>query len=138
MAAVGTCVITQSLDRPVKSVIFDWTSDSSSGAVSGGAALTPFVVSGQIIRITTVPSASAAPTNLYDMVLNDADAVDVAQAFIQNRSTSNTESVAPIMSSIPAGGTLAVGRSIFVDSTLELVISNCGTSKAGKVRVYYL
>jgi hypothetical protein len=128
MAAVGSAVITHQNHRAVKYVQWNWTSDGSTGAVSGGAALTSFSISGQVLRVTTDPGATA-PTDNYDGVINDADGFDVAGGLLANRDTANTESVVPLAD---AGGSLYT-----VDGTLELVISNAGNSKIGTVRLYY-
>ena len=100
----------------------------ASGAVSGGAALTTFAISGEVLRITTDPGATA-PTTLYDAVINDVDGFDVGGGLLANRSATVTESVGPVAN--------ATGSSFFVDGTLELVISNAGNAKVGMVRLYY-
>ena len=70
----GTVVITYSETRsPVRSVTWTWTSDAS-GDVNGTDTKS---LSGRAIRFVTNPGATA-PTDNYDIVVNDVDGADVA------------------------------------------------------------
>lgn len=131
----GSVTITHQDNRSVRQVVFAWTSDAS-GDVSTGAGLTSFSISGEILRITTDPGATA-PTANYDVVINDADGIDIAMGFLANRHTTNSESVVPLASTTLSGNPVASGCPVFVDGTIELVVSNAGNAKQGTVRVYY-
>lgn len=109
---------------------FDWTSDGSGNAtVPSGVP-----VSGTIERIVVVPSASAAPTNLYDVTLTDADSVDVMAGQGANLAASGNSHVCP---GVPLkDGTTTGVVPVCVDSILTLNVSNAGASKSGKIVVY--
>lgn len=109
---------------------FDWVS-----AADGSATLASSIaVSGRIERVVFVPSASAAPTNLYDLTLTDADGVDCLGGQGANLSASATTHVCP---GLPLkDGTTTADYPITVDSVLTLNVTNAGDTKAGKVVVY--
>ena len=72
-AAVGTVTRTvTAANQTVQMISIAWTSDSS-GAVSGNLFT---VAPGYLISAKFVPSASAAPTDAYDVTLVDTDGVD--------------------------------------------------------------
>ena len=109
---------------------FDWVSDGSGNATLPSR----LAVSGEIQRVVFVPSATAAPTSLYDVTLTDADGIDVLAGQGANLSASAASSVCP---GVPLrdGTTVSVSTGV-VDSVLTLNVSNAGASKAGKVIVY--
>lgn len=119
----GSCTVTYGEARPgVKSITWDWVSDAS-GNVSGTDTR---AVSGEALRWVTKPSASVAPTDNYDIVVNDADGADVAAGVLANRDTANTENA------FPAAGTFHAFA-----GPLSLVVSNAGNAKAGTLTMYY-
>lgn len=77
--------------RTIKKCSLTWTS-SSGGAVSGTALKT---LSGEIVRVIIKPSASAAPTALYDVTLLDADSIDVLQGLGYDCSATATRQIIP-------------------------------------------
>lgn len=124
MAAAGSATLTEITHKPIKKIKFAWTCDAS-GNVSGGAALSTKIYNGKIIAFQTIPAGGGnAPTDNYDIVLNDADGVDVLLGAGQNRDTANTESVAD------------ASLGAVVESTLELVVSNAGNAKQGTAYVF--
>lgn len=109
---------------------FDWVSDAGGAATLASG--TP--VSGTIERIVIVPSASAAPTNLYDITLTDEDGIDVLAGQGANLSSSAASHVCP---GVPLkDGTTTSAVPIVVDGTLTLNVTNAGDTKAGSVAVY--
>ena len=119
----GSVTISYSEHATVKYVQWDWTSDSS-GDVSGTDTK---VISGVPLRFATNPSATAPSAN-YDIVINDADGLDIAAGGLGNRHTSNSEHVIP-------GGDADPGAAF--NGALSLVVSNAGDSKIGKLVMYY-
>lgn len=118
----GTVVITYSEARPgIRSVKWAWTSDAS-GDVSGTDTK---AISGQALRWVTNPG-STAPTDNYDIVVNDIDGADVAGGVLANRDTANTEAAYP-----------AADTYHCFDGPLSLVISAAGDSKVGTLTMYY-
>ena len=109
---------------------FEWVSDGSGNAALPSA----LPVSGQIVRVVSVPSASAAPTANYDVTLTDADGVDVLAGQGANLSATLSANVCP-GTPLKDGTTTSV-LPLVVDSILTLNVSNAGDSKAGKVVIY--
>ena len=106
----------------VKKIKCAWTSDDSTGAVSG---TTTYTYSGRIIGAITVPgAAAAAPTDNYDIAVNDSDSVDIALGALANRDTANTEFVAEASMAGIASGTITVA------------VTNAGNSKTGTLYLF--
>ena len=119
----GSIVFSDSKLRSVRKFTLAWVSDAS-GDVNG--VLTK-PLSGIIHRITVVPDGGGtAPTTLYDVVLNDTEGVDLLNGKGANLSATVTTSVSPDFT----GGNLAF------DDALDLVVSNAGNAKGGKVILY--
>lgn len=131
--AAGTCTVTEppKVDKghSVK-ITFSWTSDSN-GDVSASAARTTYEYEGYIVRVVTDPDDTDAPTDDYDIDIQDDDACDVLGAAGDNRDTANVEQTAPLM-----GGT-TYGR-VFFRGRLALVVSAAGDTKKGVVYVYVI
>lgn len=119
MAEACTITTTKS-GGAVRKLKFAWTSAADGTCTS--AATDP--VDGEVLGLTTVPDGVAAPTDDYDVALNDADSVDVLAGAGANRDTANTEHVTN-----PASLGYAKGP-------LTLEISNAGDSKQGTVYVW--
>ena len=111
-----------------------WTCDASGDVSSTGIAPTyataqhdfgakPNKLKGFIRRIVTNPDDSDAPTDLYDIVLNDEDGIDVCGGNLGNRDTSNSEEV-------------IFDPPVYVDSELYIVVSNAGNAKKGVVKIF--
>jgi len=120
----GSIVFTHSKLGTIQKFTFDWLSDAS-GDVSGVLSVP---LSGIIHRVTIVPDGGGtAPTALYDVVLNDVEGVDILDGKGANLSATVTTSVSPDFT----GGNLAF------DDQLDLVVSNAGNAKGGKVIIYF-
>jgi len=119
----GTVTFSYEELNTVRRVTLDWLSDAS-GDVSG--TLTKHL-SGIIERVVFIPDGGGtAPTTLYDIVLNDADGLDVAGGGGANLSATVTSHVGPGLT----GGQMAI------NGTLALVVSAAGNAKGGIVRIY--
>jgi len=116
----GTVTATELTRSSVKKLTFAWT--SSAGGAADGTSTSAF--DGKIIGFTTIPDGVAAPTDNYDVVLNDADGHDVLLGAGLNRDTANTEHVTE--------GSLAG----VANSKLTLGVTNAGNAKSGTVIVY--
>jgi len=124
----GSVSITYSETRTVKKVTLDWTSDAS-----GDATVDTKALSGQILRVCFIPdSGGTQPTDLYDVVLNDADGIDVLEGLGANLSNSTSTDVVPVVTN----GTDGNMQPVAVDGVLSLAVSNAGDSKGGKVILY--
>jgi Na+/serine symporter len=114
----GSAVVTHVSDGGIRKVTFSWTSDASTGNVTGVSE----VIHGKIIRVVTNPGATA-PTANYDVVLNDADGVDVMGAALADRHTTTSEQVIP---DPPVG----------VHGAISPVVTNAGNEKLGTIVIY--
>lgn len=102
-----------------------WAADGS-GDVNGSSNC-DVAVNGYIYMVVTDPAADA-PTDNYDIVLNDSDGVDVMGGKLADRDTANTEQVVPVI-----GG---VTMSRFVDGNVSVVVSNAGANNDGEIIIY--
>lgn len=124
----------------VQRVVIAWTSDDSTGAVTA----TTKKISGRLLKVVTVPSATAAPTANYDIAITDEQSVDVLAGLagtggtdksLLNRHTSNTETVhlAPensLTDPVPGLEPKVCGK-------LAVAVTNAGNSKAGTIIIYW-
>jgi hypothetical protein len=118
-------------DDKCTKVVVDWVSDSAAGTVSQES---DWPVFGQLMRVTTVPSATAAPDANYDFTIDDEQSVDIAFATLANRHTSNTETVYP---SVTSSGTNTDFPSA-VAGRITITGAACGNSKEGKIVMYFV
>jgi hypothetical protein len=105
-AAIGTCTVVE--DKIVveggvvgegkhSKKVFTLSCTGGTGAEAGtvsNVTLPANVVRGwYLYSAETNPGAGVPPTDLYDVVINDPDGVDLAGGLLMNRSTANTELV---------------------------------------------
>ena len=102
-------------------MVISWTG-TAGGAVSG--ITVPF--NGRIERIVTNPTDT--PSANYDVTLDDADGLDLAQTLLANRHTTNSEEVTPLI-----GTTHLVPYRGLITPT----VANSGSSKSGTITIYY-
>ncbi len=118
----------------VRKVICDWTSDDTTGAVTG----TTRKIVGRLIKGVTDPG-SAAPTANYDIALTDEESADIlaaCQSTLANRHTSSTEQVYFLV--LDAAGTpLAQSVHPVVCDAITVAVTNAGNSKTGQLILYY-
>ena len=113
------------LRRPVTKVVLAWVS-SAGGTVTQ---TTTFKVSGLLRRVVTVPSATVAPTADYDVVIEDSDGLDILNAAGADRHTTNTEVIAPLISTY--------GPMLVSETALTLKVTNAGAAKAGTIYLFF-
>lgn len=107
--------VTEQTYGSVKKIVWSWTADASgdaSEATSGS-------YDGEILGLATIPDGTNAPTDNYDIVINDADDHDVLLGSGANRDTAVTEYVDRASLAAVAG------------SVLTLVVSNAGNGGEG-------
>lgn len=127
--AVGT--VTQTLDKypnaNMRVLTYSWTGDAANGTVPStatSAAITADIAGWYVYAIETNPG-TVAPTTLYDIVINDAESLDIAGGMLANRSATATEKITPRLDS-----TYSIFGGVLVDSTLTLVITNQSVNSA--------
>lgn len=135
----GTVTVTKTtksffsgVSRYVQVVQIDWTADSADGSVPD----TNIVLSGWVQKAITDPGGTA-PTANYDIALKDPQdsALDALANALQNRHTSTTEQVYPMIAGSP--GTVT-SRSVFLPpGTYTFSLSNNSVNSAtGRVLLY--
>ena len=125
--AGSAMTFTYDVTGPIKVITADWTSDDTTGAVSG----TTRKVSGYIVAAVTDPGATA-PTANYDIVLNDSEGADIVgncDTTLANRHTSTTERVDFVVST-------AAGARPATSDEITIAITAAGNSKLGQILIY--
>ena len=116
----GTVTTTEVTYTSPKKITFDWLSDGAGAA----DATTTAKFDGVLLLIATVPDGGAtAPDVDYDLVLKNADGIDILAAQGLNRSQTLTQFINSGMGAL-AGETLTLG------------ITNAGAANGGLVYVY--
>jgi len=72
--AAGSVTVTYNNTDPryIQTIEIEWESDPATGNVSGCTGCS-IDVSGYILAVETIPDATDAPTNLYDVTLTQTD-----------------------------------------------------------------
>lgn len=136
--AAGTLTITRKKVEPAGSsraimvLKFTWTSDAS-GDVSSTTEYAQSVT-GTLIGFKCEPSSTSAPTDDYDVEVNDGEGVDIlnADGTDMPQSTTSSENYRT-----PVDFQNDAPISI-VDEKLTLVVDNAGNATSGVVELYIL
>lgn len=120
--AAGTVTITETRLYNVHKVKFAWVAgtDADAGTATG---TTTYDYSGNILKVVTVPSVSAQPSDNYDITLTDEDSIDVANSQLLNRDETNAEWVVSSLGAIVA-------------DKLTINVADAGASAEGTCIVY--
>lgn len=124
----GSTTVTHYTIGHVRKVVVDWVADAAAGTIPD--TVLP-VLEGRLMELTTNPGA-VAPTDNYDITLEDGEGVDRLQGVGVNRDTANTETAIPVYS----GSTVhpVVSRS----DVLTLKIANNSVNSAtGRIILLY-
>lgn len=101
-----------------------WTSDA------GGAASGPISLTGLIFCVETDPG-SGPPTANYDITLVNPLGLDKFQGLLNNRHTTNNESV-----EFNGLGALTNGPPLYVDDEFTFTVANAGNATSGVAYIY--
>jgi len=81
-----------SIERKVLTLA--WTGDASGGSMPAVSVVTAtYGIEGWFLYSVETNPGATAPTDDYDIVINDADGLDIAGGLLANRDTANTEMV---------------------------------------------
>ena len=84
-----------------------WTADASDNSVPDTTiSASTYRIKGYFLYSAETNPGSTAPTDNYDISINDADSYDIAGTLLNNRDTSNTE----LVNMINAGGSYPLVR----------------------------
>jgi hypothetical protein len=125
--AVESCVQSMIGDGSYKILQMVWTTDAS-GAFT--ATDTGYSMDGIVILAETIPSATAVPTDQYDIVLNNSSDIDAFGGSLEDRSSTTAEQTMPLLNGNYTG--------ISVMGPLTLDVTNAGNSKSGTVRIHFI
>lgn len=124
----GSTTVTHYTQGYVRKVQIDWIADAADGSVPD--TVLPRI-EGRLYELTTNPGATA-PTDNYDLTLEDAEAIDRLQGVGANRDTANTEVAAIVYS----GSTIHPPVSLADVLTLKLA-NNSVHSATGRILILY-
>lgn len=121
--------ITRIQSGGVEKITIAWTANGS-GAYSQVVNFAGFIMS----AVTDPGAAPNAPTDNYDMTLNDENGIDLLGGLGANRDTATTEEIFP--GAVMTDGTLQslIPRARNGDATLA--ITNAGAAKRGILNLY--
>ena len=121
--------LTQSIKAsgPYHVYVLAWVTDSSGNFT---ATATTQEINGMVLMAEHVPSATAIPTDQYDVVLNNDQGIDVFGGALGNLSNTTAGETMPLLN----GNYTAIP----VMGTLTFDVTNAGNSKAGTIRIHYL
>jgi len=131
--AGSVMTITYDETDQIRKIIADWTSDDTTGAVSG----TTKKITGRLVKGVTNPGATA-PTDNYDIVVTDEESANVlvnCKDDLADRDTTNTEEVYFLVSNLAATDPGGVVHPVVCDK-LTIAITNAGNSKNGRLILY--
>ena len=137
--AVGTVTQTYEVNRNtnVSTLTFTFTADSALATVPStttSTAITEAIAGLCIYEVITNPGATK-PTDNYDIVLNDADGVDMMGGTLADRDETNSERAVPLLMTTKLG-TEVPGCSL-VNGAMTLVITNQNVPSAtGTVKIF--
>ena len=134
MAAGSEVTQTVSLEYQYGSVsakvlTFAWTADDSDGSVPETAvsAANLLEIDGWFLYFAETDPGTTAPTDDYDIILNDANEFDIMGGALADRDETNTEGAYPITAAHP------------IDSTLTFVLTNNSVNSAtGVLKLYFV
>jgi hypothetical protein len=111
----------------VEKVTVDWVGDDATGAVPDLA----LELNGFLVKVITNPG-STAPTANYDISLEDPEdnALDAAATLLNNRHTSTTEQVYPLIS--------GASTPILLCGTYNVAVSNNSVNSATGRIIFHL
>lgn len=125
----GTVTITRTATSRWEVVTFAFTADSA------GSATRSVGLTGRVVKVITNPDGSAAPSANWDVYFYDAEdaALSLTSTALENRHTSNTEQVYPMIAGAP--GTVTATAPVAVGN-YTFTVSNAGNGGAGRVILY--
>ncbi len=109
----------------VSTVTWTWTGSTVDGSVPTAASTN---VRGYVFLVTTNPG-SPAPTDNYDIVLNDSEGVDIMGGELANRDTTTSEQAVPKIQ-------VAYGPRFVTGPITIGITGNTATAATGNIKAY--
>ena len=123
MADTGTCVVTHTKVGSVKRLHYAWTSDAGGDVEKAVSTANDGAIDGELRTLVTNPDATA-PTDNYDVTIEDEYGHDMLGGTGANRDTADEETVRD------------VSRAVFTPSH-TFKVAAAGNAKLGVTVVYY-
>lgn len=109
----------------IKKISWAWTAHTDGKVAKATAnATTAAVFNGEIVRLVTVPDATSAPSDNYDVYIYDEDGLDVLLGAGKDRDIATAEQVA------------AANLSVVANDRLTLYVEGAGSGGKGTVHLY--
>jgi PKD repeat protein len=122
--SAGTCTITEETFGSFKKIKWNWTCGSGTKVDSITTPTTTYAYDGKIEKLVTVGAAgSSAPSNDFDITINDQSSIDVLMGAGGSRATTTQY-------------TKGNSMGIVCNDTLTLTITAAGSSNAGATYLY--
>ncbi len=133
--AAGSCTV--KVDKypsgNMRVLTFSWTGDAGTGAVPDTTTdtdETADILGWYVYSIETNPG-TPAPTASYDIVVNDAEGLDISGGMLADRSATATEKITPRLDT-----TYSIFGGVLIDGALTLKITNqTDVSATGTVKL---
>jgi hypothetical protein len=131
---VTQSIVKQGNNTGVLVLTFEWVGDAANGTVPNtdtSAEITKAIEGMRVYQVITVPGA-VIPTDKYDIVLNDADSIDIMGGTLIDRSQTAKEFAIPMLDAT----NIIPGQRI-VNGKITLVITNQNVASAtGIVKIF--
>lgn len=119
--AVGTVTRVETVDSPVKKVVWYWIS-SDDGRATDTA---PGLYSGKVLAVASIPSSASAPAATCDLYIYNTDRLDLLRGWGADLSASATSYI-----------DCATQLGTIANDHLILEVSNAGILKAATVTIW--
>lgn len=126
---VGTVTVTRTGSATRELLTFAFTADAS------GDATLSVGMTGRVVKVITNPDSGTAPSANWDVYFYDSEdaALSLTSTALENRHTSNTEQVYPLLAGAP--GTVSAVPPL-AQGTYTFTVDNAGAGGIGRVLVY--
>ena len=113
----------------VSTMTFAWTTDSAGNAsATTGTTISDQIAGKYVVVAVTDPDATDYPTDDYDVVITDANSVDLMGGVLLNRESGSSQQAAPYMGALYGSRPLS--------GTVTISVTNAGSGKSGTVILY--
>ena len=130
----ATCVISTDEVDDFRIITFSWVSHTDGTVATGTCDETTDAslgnVTGVIVGVKFEPDASTAPTDAYDVVINNAGGADILHGVGANVTNDDA-----LTGQWKTPKTTNSGSVFIYQENLDLVITNAGSGKIGKVKL---
>jgi hypothetical protein len=130
--AVGTVTVTLETYGVIKTVLIEWVADASDGSIPDAVLSGDYLayIKGYHCYLAETDPGSPAPTDDYDIVVNNDFSVDIFGGRLADRDTANSEQTTPDINTALGGRTIVTAITVSFSG-------NTVNSATGKLRLYF-